>query len=231
MAERSAEPFHANIRKDTDIMIFEQIKCGGDRNFAYIIGDEDSRKAALVDPAYNTKGILARTDELKLQVVYVINTHGHFDHAGGNSEVCGQTGAQVIAHESAAGADVPAADGGSIEMGDVTLKFIHTPGHTPDSMCVLTQGHLCTGDTLFVGKVGGTGFGEDAREEYDSLHTKLMTLDDDVKIYPGHDVGVRPVSTIGAEKKENPFLLRPDFESFLDLKKNWSQYKIEHGIA
>ena len=212
-------------------MIFKQIKCGGDRNFAYIIGDEDSRKAAFVDPAYNTKDICARADDLELQVVYVINTHGHFDHSGGNSEVREKTGAQVIAHESAADADISAADGDSVEMGSITLEFIHTPGHTPDSMCVLAQEHLCTGDTLFVGKVGGTGFGEDAREEYASLHQKLMALDDEVKVYPGHDVGVRPVSTIGAEKQENPFLLCPDFDSFLDLKKNWSQYKIEHGIA
>ena len=211
-------------------MIFEQIKCGGDRNFAYISGDEVSGKAALVDPAYNAGDILARADELGLQVVYVINTHGHGDHSGGNTEVCGETGAKVVAHKSVPGADIPVSDGDKVELGSISLEFIHTPGHTPDSMCVLADSHLCTGDTLFVGKVGGTGFGEDAREEYESLHNKLMALDDKVQVYPGHDVGVKPVSTIEEEKKENPFILQSDFESFLDLKKNWAQYKQEHGI-
>jgi len=211
-------------------MIFEQIACGGDRNFAYIIGDEESGTGALVDPAYNTEGICARADELGFEITHVINTHGHYDHAGGNQDVCGRTGGQTVAHDSAGGQDIPVCDGDSLDIGHISLKFIHTPGHTPDSMCVLAGKRLCTGDTLFVGKVGGTGFGNDARQEYESLHTKLMCLDDEIEVYPGHDVGVRPVSTIGEEKEENPFLLCPDFESFLDLKKNWAQYKREHGI-
>ncbi|MFC1479304.1 MBL fold metallo-hydrolase [Planctomycetota bacterium] len=211
-------------------MIFEQIKCGGDRNFAYIIGDEISGEAALVDPAYGVGDILARADELGLQVMYVINTHGHSDHSGGNTEVCEKTGAKIIAHKSVPGADVPVSDGEKIELGSIALEFIHTPGHTPDSMCVLAGTHVCTGDTLFVGKVGGTGFGEDARQEYESLHKKLMVLHDEFHVYPGHDVGVKSVSTIGNEKRENPFILCPDFNAFLDLKKNWVQYKKEHGI-
>jgi glyoxylase-like metal-dependent hydrolase (beta-lactamase superfamily II) len=92
-------------------------------------------------------------------------------------------------------------------------------------------GQLFTGDTLFVGKVGGTGYGDDAREEYDSLHQKLMTLPDDTVVWPGHDYGVAPQSTIGHEKETNPFILRPDFQSFVELKRNWLAYKAEHGIA
>ena len=115
------------------------------------------------------------------------------------------------------------------------LQIIHTPGHTGDSLCVLAEGpgavgKLVTGDTLFVGKVGGTGFGDDARAEYDSLHDKLMILSDDVEVWPGHNYGVEPSSTIGNERKTNPFLLRESFEDFVDLKRNWLQYKAEHGI-
>ena len=88
-----------------------------------------------------------------------------------------------------------------------------------------------TGDTLFVGKVGGTDFKEGARTQYASLHEKLMILPDDTEVWPGHDVGVAPSSTIGHERETNPFLLRKNFEEFVDLKRNWVAYKKEHGIA
>ena len=89
---------------------------------------------------------------------------------------------------------------------------------------------LFTGDTLFVGKVGGTDFGKQAKSEYDSLHNKILKLSDDIRIFPGHDYGVAPESTIGNEKKTNPFILCKDFESFVDLKRNWLEYKKKHGI-
>ena len=82
-----------------------------------------------------------------------------------------------------------------------------------------------------MGKVGGTGYGRDAREEYDSLHAKLMTLPPETRVWPGHDYGVRPSSTIGDELRENPFILRDSFDSFVELKRNWLAYKKEHGIA
>jgi glyoxylase-like metal-dependent hydrolase (beta-lactamase superfamily II) len=81
-----------------------------------------------------------------------------------------------------------------------------------------------------VGKVGGTDYGPGAREEYDSLHSKLMTLPDETEVWPGHDYGVAPNSTIGHEKQTNPFILRETFEEFVDLKRNWLEYKREHGI-
>ena len=209
-------------------MICEQIKCGGDRNFAYIIGDEGSRDAVLIDPAYGVQDILARVNELGLKITHVINTHSHGDHSGGNAEVCAETGAQVAAYS---GGDLDLKDGDTLKVGSIDLFVIHTPGHTPDSICILAEDKLITGDTLFVGKVGGTGFGQDAEDEYYSIHNKLMCLDDGIEVLPGHDVGVRPVSTIGDEKKENPFVLRPDLESFIELKRNLAQYKEEHGIA
>jgi len=211
-------------------MIFEQIAVGGDRNFAYLIGDETTRKAAVIDPAFSPALVLERAAANKLNVVYLINTHGHFDHADGNETVLAQSGAELLT-----GGPGGAPDGHAISLGRVTLRLIHTPGHTPDSTCVLAlepgqPGKLITGDTLFVGKVGGTGFGEDARAEYDSLNQKLLTLPENTEVWPGHDVGVAPQSTIGHERRTNPFLLRKSLEDFVDLKRNWAAYKKEHGI-
>jgi glyoxylase-like metal-dependent hydrolase (beta-lactamase superfamily II) len=121
-------------------------------------------------------------------------------------------------------------DGDDIAVGSITLHVLHTPGHTEDSICLFTPGYLFSGDTLFVGKVGGTRFGDDACKEYDSLQKKLLTLPDETRVCPGHDYGVRPISTIGDEKRENPFLLQPDLEHFVSLKRNWLAYKAEHGI-
>ena len=210
-------------------MIFEQIGVGGDRNFAYLIGDGPSRQAALVDPAYRPELLLARAADLGLAVAYLINTHGHHDHAGGNAAVLAATPARLIAGEGIA-------DGTRLSLGGVTLTLILTPGHSPDSLCVLAEepgacGKLVTGDTLFVGKVGGTDFGEGARAQYHSLHEKLLVLPEATEVWPGHDVGVAPSSTLGQEKRGNPFLLCRDFAQFVDLKRNWLEYKRRHGIA
>jgi hydroxyacylglutathione hydrolase len=209
-------------------MIFEQIRIGGDRNFAYLIGDPESKRAALVDPAHDPALALARAAELGLTVTLLINTHGHADHIGGNSHVLQHSEARLVAHGNIA-------DGEELSLGKVTLRFIHTPGHTPDSLCLLAESageasRLVTGDTLFVGKVGGTGLGDDAREEYDSLHRKLMTLPGETEVWPGHDYGVRPSSSIAEELAGNPFIIQESFEAFVDLKRNWAEYKAKHGI-
>ena len=212
-------------------MIFQQIAVGGDRNFAYLVADEQSKKALLVDPAYNKEKILSLIDQYRLRVIYVANTHGHYDHSQLSAEIASATGAKVIAHESSAGlAKAGVKDGDQLEIGSLQVRIIHTPGHTADSICLLVEDKLITGDTLFVGKVGGTDLGSQARDEHHSLFQKLLKLPDEVEVWPGHDYGVKPSSTIGEERRTNPFLLRPDFKDFVDLKRNWAQYKLEHGI-
>lgn len=212
-------------------MIFYQIKAGGDRNFCYLVADEDGGKAALFDPAPDASQYLPLLEKHDLSVSYIIATHGHSDHTWGIADAARRTGGEVVAHEqSRLDASIRVGDGDILELGSIKLQIIHTPGHTDDSICVLGGKKLVTGDTLFVGKVGGTDFGEGARKEYESLHKKLMTLEDDVEVYPGHDYGVAPTSTIGNERKTNPFILRDSFESFVELKRNWLQYKREHGI-
>ncbi len=212
-------------------MIFEQIRAGGDRNFSYVIADGKSHDAAIVDPGESPDQEVKVLKDNCLNLKYIINTHGHYDHTGGNAALKSRTGALVAAHAlSSVDYDIGLADGDTLSIGGVTLEIIHTPGHTHDSICILAESELVTGDTLFVGKVGGTGFGKDARDEYDSLHEKLMTLPPETRVWPGHDYGVRPSSTIDSELKTNPFLLRDSFDSFADLKQNWLQYKQEHGI-
>lgn len=208
-------------------MIFEQIPIAHDRNFAYIVADEETREAALVDPGYGGEQLIELIEEKRLLLKYVINTHSHPDHTSDNETVTRATGAKLAAFGSG---DKPLKDGDALNVGGLELKVIHTPGHTPGDICILVENKLMTGDTLFVGKVGGTGYGDDALTEFKSLHRLLDTLDDATEVWPGHDYGVRPSSTIGDERRENPFLVRTDFEDFLHLKKTWLEFKAKHGI-
>lgn len=213
-------------------MILEQIQTAGDRNFGYLIADSESRLAAVVDPSGASEKFAARLERHRLRLQWIIGTHDHTDHTSGIDDLRGQCGGKSVLHRLASyPADHHLDDGDVLELGALRLQIIWTPGHTPDSICIVAPGCVFTGDTLFVGKVGGTDFGESARRQYASFHDKLLKLQDDTKVYPGHDVGVRPSSTIGDEKKQNPFLLCPDYESFVDLKRNWAAFKAEHGIA
>jgi hydroxyacylglutathione hydrolase len=208
-------------------MFYEQIPCGGDRNFSYLLGDEESREAALVDPGYGPGELVERVRAANLRLVWILNTHGHSDHTGGNEEVRELTGARLAAFGCG---DHPLKDDDRLHLGNLEIRVLHTPGHTHDSVCFLASGKLVTGDTLFVGKVGGTHGPDNARLEFDSLRGKICALPPETEVWPGHDYGVRPSSTIGDELRENPFLLRTTFESFLDLKGNWAEYKRIHGI-
>ena len=212
-------------------MLFKQLNAGGDRNFSYVIAYESSGETSVIDPGLSPEAVLKFIKENGLRLKYIINTHDHFDHTGGNSLLAKSTGAKIAMHETARSPhDIDLRGGDILKLGSLSIRIIHTPGHTPGSICVLAGKELVTGDTLFVGKVGGTGYGQDARDEYKSLHEKLMKLPPDTRVWPGHDYGVRPSSTIGDEIKENPFILRESFESFVDLKRNWLEYKRKHGI-
>ena len=208
-------------------MIFEQIATAGDRNFSYLIGDEVSGEAALVDPGYRPDLLLERVRARKLRLLYVLNTHAHADHTGENAAVIQRTGARLAAFGHG---DLPLAHGDRIRLGGLEIETLHTPGHTEESVCFRVEGKLITGDTLFVGKIGGTSGRDAARREYDSLHRVLCVLPPETEVWPGHDYGVRPSSTLGDELRENPFLLRESFESFCELKDNWAEYKRAHGI-
>jgi glyoxylase-like metal-dependent hydrolase (beta-lactamase superfamily II) len=213
-------------------MFVRQFRVGGDRNFGYLVADEESKQAAVIDPAYSPEMIVDFAKKNGYEIKYIFNTHGHFDHTNGNDGAKRATGVTPVGYgdtEPQTGKKVE--DGAGFPLGNETIRILHTPGHTKDSICIHAGDAVFTGDTLFVGKVGGTDFGRQARTEYDSLHGKLLALPGETRVFPGHDYGTAPESTIGNERETNPFLIQPDFESFVDLKKNWAEYKRKHGIA
>lgn len=213
-------------------MLTKQFRVGGDRNFGYLVADENTKLAAVIDPSYSPDMIVDFARKEGYEIRYILNTHLHFDHTNGNESARQLTGVTPLAFgDIDPGSGVEVADDARFPLGDLEVRIIHTPGHTRDSICVLVGDALFTGDTLFVGKVGGTDLGEQARTEYDSLHKKLLVLPDATRVFPGHDYGTAPESTIEQERQSNPFLTRPDLESFVDLKRNWAEYKRKHGIA
>jgi hydroxyacylglutathione hydrolase len=180
------------------------------QNFAYVIGDEQTRVAAIVDPAWEVDKLLKLCADDAFKVGFVINTHSHSDHVQGNDLVVQRTGAKVIMHEeSRLHKDIPARDGDVVEIGALKARVIHTPGHCPDSICILVDGKLLTGDTLFVGECGRTDLaGSNPSDMYESLFHKILSLQDSIEVYPGHDYGRTPHSTIGYER-ENNYVLKP----------------------
>jgi hydroxyacylglutathione hydrolase len=197
-------------------MIFRQVPVGTFQNFSYIIGDEKTRSAAVVDPAWEVDKLLKLCEETGLKVLYVINTHSHHDHVEGNEAVVERTGARIVAHEkSPVRKDIALKNGDMIEIGSLEAGVIYTPGHCPDHTCLLVDGKLVTGDTLFVGECGRTDLaGGNSGELYDSL-MKILTLEDSIEVYPGHDYGSKPSSTIGFERKNNYTLKRRTRDEFI----------------
>ena len=211
-------------------MIFEQIQNGGDRNLGYLLADEKTGRAVAVDPSYQPDYYIQRALELEVELVNIICTHSHHDHVNGNDHIIEKLGIDVVMYEDAEYFyDVEVSDGDIFKVGSIDIKVIHTPGHCEDGMCLLIEDKLITGDTLYLGKVGGTSTEEEARKEFNSLRS-LMKLEDKIEVFPGHDFGVTPSSTIGLERKTNPFIIQPTFEEFLHLKANWLAYKTKHGL-
>jgi glyoxylase-like metal-dependent hydrolase (beta-lactamase superfamily II) len=210
----------------------KQFRTGGDRNFGYLVADDVTKQAAVIDPSYSPETIVEYAGENGYSIEYVFCTHDHFDHTNGNRVVTESTGKQALLYgDTDPVTGVRVEDGAQFPLGQLQVTILHTPGHTPDAICLYIGDAVFTGDTLFVGKVGGTDFGKGAEAEYHSLYDRLLRLPDETRIYPGHDVGVQPVSTVAHERETNPFLLQPDLEAFVDLKRNWAAYKREHGIA
>jgi hydroxyacylglutathione hydrolase len=200
-------------------MIFKQVQVGTFQNFAYIIGDEKTKTAALVDPAWEADKLLKMCDDMELKIVYVVNTHSHSDHTQGNDTVTDSTGAKVIAYaKSPVPKGIGVKHGDTFEVGTLKIKAIHTPGHCPDHICLLVDGKLLTGDTLFVGECGRTDLnGGSAGDMYDSLFQKILSLPDSVEVYPGHNYGSKPSSTIGYERASNYTLKKRTKEEFIQF--------------
>lgn len=200
-------------------MFFEQIQQHGD-NFSYLVADEDSGEAVVVDSSFNSGEIIKILKAKKINLKYIVNTHGHSDHTAGNLELKSIFGAKIVAYKlSRVNFDIAVDDGDILVIGKVSLKIIYTPGHSLDSICILINNEkLLTGDTLFVGECGRTDLsGGNSKNLYDSLFNKLLKLDDATEVYPGHDYGLKSSSTIGEEKKSNYVLQPRKVEDFIDF--------------
>lgn len=188
-------------------MIIKQIEVGVMDNFSYLVGCQKTRQAMVIDPGADAEWIASVAKKERLDIVTIVNTHGHGDHTAGNAGLKSLTGATVLIHESDADrypqADRFLSEEKHLTLGRITFDIIHTPGHTPGGICLYAQGHLFTGDTLFVGDSGRTDLAGGHRPTLGKSIRRLMTLPDDTVVWPGHDYGPTPSSTIGWEKRHN----------------------------
>ena len=198
-------------------MLLDQFRVGPLLNFTYLVADAEGGEGVVIDPSFGIEPVLEGIDRRRVKVRYILNTHSHPDHVAGNQDVRDRTGAKVVAHRVAPlRQDLSVEDGDRIDAGRLPIHVIHTPGHTKDSVLYLFEGHVATGDTLFVGECGRTDLpGGDPSEMYDSLHRRLLALDDALVVLPGHDYGATPSSTIGRERAENYTLKPRTREEFL----------------
>lgn len=201
-------------------MIVRQLAVGPMQNFVYLLVDESTREAMVIDSGWEIAPILQAVSEERAKVKYVVATHGHFDHISTIDELAKNLGAESVAHtESSNPHDVSVKDGDVLRIGKTDVKVLSTPGHSKDGICLYDGQNLFTGDTLFIGNCGRTDLVDSsARNLYDSLHEVIMKLPPGTVIYPGHDYGEVPSRTLGEEKKRNLVLLAPSFEDFYDIE-------------
>jgi len=204
-------------------LILRTLVVGPLQTNCYLLGCERTRLAAVIDPGGDAEVIISTVEREDLNVLFIINTHGHFDHTAANKPLKEATGAELLIHkadapflarqsQSAASwgiyiDDSPPPDryieeGDLIVFGDVTLEVLHTPGHSPGGVSLFTDKVVFVGDALFAGSIGRTDFpGGDYDTLIQSVRSKIFTLGDDVTVYPGHG----PATTVGNEKRFNPF--------------------------
>jgi glyoxylase-like metal-dependent hydrolase (beta-lactamase superfamily II) len=228
------------MSKSSDLY-FRQLHVGEMANLAYLLGSLSTREAMIVDPAWQVNALLDRAEADGMKVVGALATHYHQDHIGGEvfgmkiegvEQLLSRHPVPIHVHQVEAdglkkitGASesdlVRRESGDEIVLGEVRIRLIHTPGHTPGSQCFLVEdgtgpGHLVSGDTLFLGSCGRVDLpGSDPAAMYESLHNKLARLPDETLLFPGHLYAPEPSSSIGEQKRTNPFLRVARLQDFL----------------
>ncbi len=205
-------------------MIIKELVVGPLMANCFICGCSKTKEAVVIDPGGDANMILHSLADSELKVKYIINTHGHFDHVSANGKMKDATGADILIHpldapmleklssnaalfgvsvENSPPCDQTLEEGDTVSFGDITLKVVHTPGHTPGGISLYTSGIVFVGDTLFAGSIGRTDFpGGDFDTLISSIKTKLFNMEDDVRVLSGHG----PETSIGKEKRHNPFV-------------------------
>ena len=190
----------------------------------YLVADEGRGRAVLVDPLFaHVERYIAVLAYHRLELDLVIDTHTHADHLSGCPQLRFLLGPRFAMQKWAPSpaVDVHVDEGDEVPVGDLAMRVLHTPGHTPDGMSLLVEGNVLTGDTLFIGGSGRTDFaGGDAGAQFDAVTGKLFTLPDDTVVRPGHDYRGNTTSTIGQEKRTNPRLANRTREEYIDLMNN-----------
>jgi hydroxyacylglutathione hydrolase len=222
---------------ESPAIFIKQLQLGPMMNFIYIVGCPGTGKAAVIDPGWEVQAILEEARDAGFSISHILLTHGHPDHIGGVEGLLEATGAGVYVHEAEREYMRQAAtlfqmrvdyldryaekiryvsDGQTIPLGGLEIHPIHTPGHSPGSQCFLVGKNLFSGDTLFVGECGRVDFpGGDPKKMWFSLNRTLRALDDDIVLYPGHNYGHSPTSTMGDEKKHNRYMQYHSLGGFL----------------
>ncbi|HEX6439391.1 MAG TPA: MBL fold metallo-hydrolase [Candidatus Binatia bacterium] len=203
------------------------------QNYVYLIGSTETRKAAVVDAAWDIDEILRIAAQDEMEITHALVTHTHPDHVGGGfagMEIAGATElldkckAKVVVHKAEAEfikglspSDLIKTDNGDkVDVGGLEVQLMHTPGHTPGSQCFLVENRVVSGDTLFIDACGRVDFpGGNPEQMYYSLTQKLMTLPDDMILFPGHNYAPLKHATIGEQKKTNPYLKFSSLKQFL----------------
>ncbi|HEU5172486.1 MAG TPA: MBL fold metallo-hydrolase [Nitrososphaeraceae archaeon] len=196
----------------------EQIRVGKMANFTYLIIDNEEKETAIIDPSWDLEKIFEIIKKNEYKIKYIINTHSHYDHILGNDQIVAITKCKVIQHKNSKEKhDISVNDGDEIKVGKTLIKVLFTPGHSKDSICLIVDSKIIiTGDTLFIGNCGRTDLpGSDPEEMYNSLFEKILNLDNNLVVYPGHNYGYKSISTIGEEKKNNYVLFPRSKEQFI----------------
>ena len=194
-----------------------QVAVGPMQNFSYIVEDESTHEAIIIDPSWDLDKIIQIVEEQNLNPKYLVNTHWHDDHTRGNEELAKALSLKIVQHSASdLKNDMTVSDGDAIQFGCSELVVYHTPGHSKDSICLVGDGKIFSGDTLFVGNCGRVDLpGGSSRELYHSLFDVISNLDDSLIMYPGHDYGFAPTSTVGNEKITNPVMQKISEEDFV----------------
>lgn len=213
----------------TDKIIIKQIPVGPFQVMTYLVACSQTREAVIIDPAGDEDKLLTLVQTEGVRVKYILNTHGHADHVFGNQKLKDILKIPVCMHEAddrffadkavreksseelglppPDPADIRLKNGDIVTVGTLKIEVIHTPGHTPGSVCYLVDGNLFSGDTLFVGAAGRTDLiGGSLDTLIESLEKRLIVLPKETIVWPGHDYGETPTSTIGREMEENPYI-------------------------